>query len=720
LWLLSDYLTAGSTTVSAGSGGGSATGGTGGGCFNNGGDTVGGGGGGGTNGTGGSASCTNNGGTGGNTGSAGGAGSAGRSLTTTSPNYGTLYTGAVNTTSADLAEYYVTGDTSIQPGDVVKIDGTQILDPNSHLISTKGVLQKADKPYDSGIIGIISTSPGIVLGSLDASGGGDQRQLALSGRVPVKIDPSSPPINVGDYLTASTLPGYARKATQAGYTIAKALEAWTPTSGEDRIDAFVNLSYYEPDREFDQITTLMDVYQLTASASGSLAFQITNTYGEIVNKVVSASQAVIANLTAGAINAQTIAVNNLSIGGQKIEDFVAHIVDERLQTASTSGILASNATVANDGHEDLMIHLGSTATTSATSTLTIADRYNNPVAQIDEGGNATFSGTLQANNAVFNSLQLNDASISGVLYANQIDGLKEKVKALVANEFATEGVATDSAHILASLSGDDYDLQQRVSSLQQAVTTASESANLLTADSIFTNSLTVSGITSLSDTVISGSLSITGQLLLHDNAISSATNTLSLQPEGTGTLNLLAGAMTLSQAGGLVVNTNAYFAQNVTVREDLITNRIRPLDSNLTIALNSPTASVGAKLALTDANNQEVASIDASGSASFTKLIIAADNTPDTSTISGEITSNATTGTAVLAAGQSTIKIISPKIGNNSLVYVTPTSSTNNQVLYVQSRHAADSSIPGDQSYVVIAIDNAIAVPVTFNWWVIN
>lgn len=37
---------------------------------------------------------------------------------------------------------------------------------------------KADTPYDQKLIGIISTNPGV-------------RMLALSGRVPVKIDPDS-------------------------------------------------------------------------------------------------------------------------------------------------------------------------------------------------------------------------------------------------------------------------------------------------------------------------------------------------------------------------------------------------------------------------------------------------------------------------------------------------------------------------------------------------
>ena len=73
---------------------------------------------------------------------------------------------------------------------------------------------KTSKPYDSKLIGIISTNPGVLMGSIDSSTGSEQadkRMLALSGRVPVKIDPNSPPIEVGDFLTSSDKPGLAKK-----------------------------------------------------------------------------------------------------------------------------------------------------------------------------------------------------------------------------------------------------------------------------------------------------------------------------------------------------------------------------------------------------------------------------------------------------------------------------------------------------------------------------
>ena len=112
--------------------------------------------------------------------------------------YGTLYLGATNTSSADLAEYYVSGDKNIEAGDVVTIADTKIRllrsdlspdgEPASLLsrsdlaeeVTTQGVLRKATKPYDSKLIGIISTNPGVLMGSIDGeTDKADKRMLAL-------------------------------------------------------------------------------------------------------------------------------------------------------------------------------------------------------------------------------------------------------------------------------------------------------------------------------------------------------------------------------------------------------------------------------------------------------------------------------------------------------------------------------------------------------------
>ncbi len=243
-WLISNSLTEGTVTATGGAAGTAGTPGAGG--NSSGSSNAGGGGGGGAvGGTGGTGNPDAGATASSSPDSSGSAGGNGRTVTTTTANYGTLYAGSLNTSSADLAEYYVSGDKSIQPGDVVTISDTKLINNTEQEITNKGVLRKADTAYDARLIGIISTSPGVTMGSIDgATNQADNRALALSGRVPVKIDPDSEPILIGDFLTSSSKPGYAKKAIKAGYTVAKALESWNKEVGKDRIDVFVNLGYY--------------------------------------------------------------------------------------------------------------------------------------------------------------------------------------------------------------------------------------------------------------------------------------------------------------------------------------------------------------------------------------------------------------------------------------------------------------------------------------------
>ncbi len=179
-------------------------------------------------------------------GAAGGSGIVIISYTTGSLDggYGNLYLGATNTSSADLAEYYVTSDHSLEPGDVVCLSNIKVKDANNKDISNRGVLSKCSTPNDPHLIGIISTNPGVILGSIDSdTGNKDKRMLALSGRTPVKVSTSNGPIAIGDYLTSSSIPGVAIKASGHVNTVGIALESYDNNNTKDKITAFVNLGY---------------------------------------------------------------------------------------------------------------------------------------------------------------------------------------------------------------------------------------------------------------------------------------------------------------------------------------------------------------------------------------------------------------------------------------------------------------------------------------------
>lgn len=121
-------------------------------------------------------------------------------------------------TGADLAEIYTTNDSSIEIGNVVSLDS-----------SLRAGMKKSVAPYDHNVLGVISTNPGMVIGSV-ASEGVKALPVALSGRVPVKVSAENGEILAGDYLTTSSMPGVAMKATKAGAIIGTAM---TGFNGEE-------------------------------------------------------------------------------------------------------------------------------------------------------------------------------------------------------------------------------------------------------------------------------------------------------------------------------------------------------------------------------------------------------------------------------------------------------------------------------------------------------
>ncbi len=118
---------------------------------------------------------------------------------------------------ADLAENY-TSTQKLAAGDVVVIDPA----------NPEGV-KKSTVAYQKDIVGVVSTTPGLVTGAYTK----DSFPIALIGRVPVKFSNEAGPIQAGDYLTASSIPGYAMKAVMSGRVIGKALEAMDPSKLTD-------------------------------------------------------------------------------------------------------------------------------------------------------------------------------------------------------------------------------------------------------------------------------------------------------------------------------------------------------------------------------------------------------------------------------------------------------------------------------------------------------
>lgn len=170
-----------------------------------------------------------------------------------------LLRGALRPDAMDLAEFFAVSE-SVEAGDLLVVDR-----------SAPGLYRKASEAYDPAVVGIVSSKPGVVLGSglervlaSDASlrdklaearalqdGAREAslwRQLeqrfreqhapvALSGTVPCKVDAGYGAIRPGDLLTTSPTPGHAQRADEAlpGTIVGKALESLESGTGTIRV-----------------------------------------------------------------------------------------------------------------------------------------------------------------------------------------------------------------------------------------------------------------------------------------------------------------------------------------------------------------------------------------------------------------------------------------------------------------------------------------------------
>ena len=135
-------------------------------------------------------------------------------------------TGSISATYQDVAEW-VPSTQKLSAGTVVVLDA----DRTNHVLA-------ATKAYDTGVAGVVSAEPGIILGV----GSSDKLKIATTGRVKVKVDATRSPIKVGDLLVTSGVEGVAMKSVpvdlggtqihRPGTIVGKALEPLASGTGE--------------------------------------------------------------------------------------------------------------------------------------------------------------------------------------------------------------------------------------------------------------------------------------------------------------------------------------------------------------------------------------------------------------------------------------------------------------------------------------------------------
>jgi len=144
---------------------------------------------------------------------------------------GTLYASSTSISQEDFAENYPSTDTTLVAGDIISLDQ-----------DNNGNVKKSGGAYDSRLVGIISSAPGVLLGGNRHDG--FEIPVALSGKVPTKVNTANGAITTGDPITSSSQPGISMKATESGQIVGYALEPYNASSTDASILVFVNVGYY--------------------------------------------------------------------------------------------------------------------------------------------------------------------------------------------------------------------------------------------------------------------------------------------------------------------------------------------------------------------------------------------------------------------------------------------------------------------------------------------
>ena len=150
--------------------------------------------------------------------------------------------------TGDYAEMYPV-ETGITYGEIVSIGSETVVNNEGQPIKK---LVRSVGPYDPTALGIVSdnysdfSSTGYNVPESD-----NPMPIALVGRVPVRVNLENGPIEVGDYVTTSSVPGVGMKSTQPGTVIGQALSGYDGTQTENTVMVFVRSSYNDPSLSID-------------------------------------------------------------------------------------------------------------------------------------------------------------------------------------------------------------------------------------------------------------------------------------------------------------------------------------------------------------------------------------------------------------------------------------------------------------------------------------
>ena len=304
---------------------------------------------------------------------------------------GTQNSVTYDTNGGDFAEYFrktrnttnsdgTLIDTNMSPGDLICLD------------EDGGAVKCSEK--ENQILGIFSDQAGFV-----GAGGHENDDnyvlVGLTGQLRVKVSTQSGTLKPRDFLTYSSTPGVAKKATKKGWVVGRALE---DSEGKDRVNTLLGVSWYDPNIQFtgsgDLDIALSDTFSVTASNSAHLR-------GEVP-----------AEAHLGGVSAPRNDISSMLVRLASLEEKVASLTaiqnTRNTQISSESGSL----NIRSSDISDLLSRSEFSESATLSGTLTVLGRTLL--------SNVGITGTVQAGLLSIDGLNANISTLTGPLTLNTL------------------------------------------------------------------------------------------------------------------------------------------------------------------------------------------------------------------------------------------------------------------------------------------------------------
>lgn len=431
--------------------------------------------------------------------------------------------------------------------------------------------------------------------------------------------------------------------------------------------------------------------------------------GDFVDQFMSAASGIFGQIKSGYIQTQNLLVestliasktftNSLTAGTAQIERILSPVAEITSVTSDTTNVntLRTN-TIRSKDSTNVKIKLNNQP--GSLSKLVIEGLNNAPVAEFDNAGNATFTGTLVANtiesrNANLESLGATNASISGTLVADTIQS--QTINTL---ETSIASVSSTLAQNEQKITSDINSIQQQLALLSESQFDLPDAQYYQNLDATYSN-LTVANTTNLFKARISDSL-VTGSILIESSTVLALSDDLLIS--SLGTIRLFDNAVVIAKDGTMAVR-----------------------------------GEISAQaLAIKNAVGETVASIDASGSAKFNHVVarkLSIENVATQAAIIGDsgkrdiynnpipgiVTNAEAAGNATLLRDTQELIIYNDSVTTQSLIYLTPTTNSTIKPLTVSQKYSCDLADNDCRPYFTVRTEELLHPDYSFNWLIIN